>query len=90
MTGLLMPDLSNNNNIINNYFGPFVSSESVDIKEGTSGIVVQNNTINGTGMSDKNFSKSWVSVKGSNCLVKSNIGTFSVRDGFSVICHLYN
>ena len=35
ITGLLMPDLSNNNKIINNYFGPFVSSESVDIKEGS-------------------------------------------------------
>jgi hypothetical protein len=37
------PDFSNNNKVRNNHFGPFISSESVDIKEGVEGAIVENN-----------------------------------------------
>ena len=43
------PDRSNRNQIVNNLFGPFISAESIDIKEGVDSIIVANNTINGLG-----------------------------------------
>ena len=83
-TGLLRPDCSSRNQILNNYFGPYVSAESVDIKEGTDGTLVEHNTINGIGMSDKNYSNTWVSLKGSDSIIRRNNGSHSVLDGFSV------
>jgi hypothetical protein len=78
------PDRSSRNTISNNHFGPYVSSESIDIKEGVDNIVVENNYIDGTGMDDKNYSQTWVSVKGFNCTIQNNYGKTSVLDGFTV------
>ena len=77
-------DRSSRNTISNNHFGPYVSSESVDIKEGVDNIIVENNYIDGSGMYDTNYSQTWVSVKGFNCTIKNNYGKSSVLDGFSV------
>ncbi len=78
------PDKSSRNKIISNYFGPNVSSESVDVKEGTEYTIIENNYINGTGMADENYALSWISVKGTKALVQNNYGIYSVLDGFSV------
>ena len=78
------PDHSNRNTIVFNYFGPNVASESTDIKEGSVGIVFKNNFINGTGAGNTSFSRSWVSVKGTNCQIVNNRGIFSVYSGFTV------
>ena len=78
------PDRSSRNTISNNHFGPFVRSESVDIKEAVDSVVVDSNYINGTGMVDKNKSKAWISVKGFNCTIMNNYGVFSVLDGIAV------
>ncbi len=43
------PDRSNRNKVTNNFFGPNITAESVDIKEGVDNIIVANNTINGFG-----------------------------------------
>ena len=82
MTG---PDRSSRNTVSNNYIGPYVRAESVDIKEGVDNVIVDSNYINGTGMADKNKSKTWVSVKGFNCTIMNNYGVFSVLDGYTVI-----
>lgn len=78
------PDFSNRNTIMFNYFGPNVASESMDIKEGSDGIVFKNNLINGTGMRNASYSRSWVSVKGTNCQIMNNRGVYSVYSGFTV------
>lgn len=78
------PDMSNRNRIVNNSFGPYVSSECVDIKEGNANILVENNFINGHGMDDKNYSQTWISVKGTECTISNNRGVSSVLDGFTV------
>lgn len=78
------PDRSSRNHVLNNYFGPFVSAESVDIKEGVDNAIVENNIINGTGMDNKNVALTWISVKGFNCTIQNNHGTISVLDGFTV------
>ena len=64
------PDRSSRNTISNNHFGPYVRSESIDIKEGVDNILVENNYIDGTGMENENYSKTWVSVKGFNCTIQ--------------------
>ena len=79
------PDRTNKITVQNNYFGPNVTSESIDIKEGTDSILIQNNRINGSGMQDENYSLTWISVKGTGCTIQNNTGIYSVQDGFTVI-----
>jgi hypothetical protein len=56
------------------------AAESVDIKEGTSGGLLEGNTFDGTGgLTDAD---SWVDVKGNNWHIVSNTGTHSPNDGF--------
>ncbi|MEJ7762958.1 MAG: hypothetical protein WKF80_09220, partial [Thermomicrobiales bacterium] len=50
-----------------------------DVKEGTTGGVIADNTFTGDGM---NKAESWVNVKGNGYLVTGNRGTESPRDGF--------
>ena len=83
------PDCSSDNQVLSNHFGPYVSSESVDIKEGVERILVQDNVIDGKGMQDDNYSNTWISVKGSKCIIKGNYGKSSVLDGFTVSLYLY-
>ncbi len=35
-------------------------------------------------MQDDNYSNTWISVKGSKCVIKGNYGKSSVLDGFTV------
>lgn len=80
-----IPDLSNRNKILKNRFGPYVSAESIDIKEGSESNLVEGNTFDGTGMSGENYADSWVDVKGAKNIIRNNIGNFSLLDGFQVI-----
>jgi len=85
LNNLTVPDRSNRNQVLNNIIGPYVSSESVDIKPGVEDVIVANNVINGIGMDDSNKALAWIGVKGYNCTIKNNHGSFSVKNGFTVI-----
>lgn len=78
------PDKSNRNKVIKNKFGPGITAESVDIKEGTEGGLVQENVFNGEGMKNENSADSWVDCKGKNYKIIKNTGTSSIAEGFQV------
>ena len=48
-------DLSHRNKVIYNTFGPHITAEAIDIKEGTEDGLIQGNVFDGTGMSGENF-----------------------------------
>jgi hypothetical protein len=73
---------TDNNKISNVTIGPNVRAESVDIKEGTTGTIVENSTFNGTGISGANYSDSFMDVKGNNSIIRNNTVN---RNGNSVI-----
>lgn len=54
--------------------GPNVAAEHVDIKEYTIGTVVEDCIFDGTGMSGENYAKSFVNVKGNDCIIRNNTG----------------
>jgi hypothetical protein len=72
------PDPSNNDYILNNTVSA-TSSESVDIKEGTSNGVVAGNRFDGAGMTGAD---SWVDVKGNGWLIAGNHGAHAPQDGY--------
>lgn len=57
------------------------TAESVDVKEGTSGGLIQANTFDGSKLSGVNYADSWIDVKGNGYRVVGNTGTASPRDG---------
>lgn len=72
------PDRSDRNEIADNTISG-TTSESVDIKEGTSDGVLRNNTFDG---SDIEAADSWVDVKGKGWTIADNSGSNSPEDGF--------
>jgi parallel beta-helix repeat protein len=79
-------DRSNNNQAVGNTFGPNIAAEHIDIKEGTSGGLVQGNTFIG-GVSGQNSADSWVDVKGSGYTLTGNHGSYTsgvLADGYQV------
>ncbi|MGL4107925.1 right-handed parallel beta-helix repeat-containing protein [Clostridium sp. LP20] len=63
------------NNIITNCeIGPNVGAEHLDIKEGTTGTVIEDCIFNGEGISGKNYADSFIDVKGNKTVVRNNIG----------------
>jgi parallel beta-helix repeat protein len=78
---LCQPDRSDNNTITTNAIGPGVGAEEIDIKEGTTGGVVSNNTFDGSGMTG---GQSWVDVKGNNWTISGNTGHNTPHHGFTV------
>ena len=72
------PDRSDRNVIVANTISG-TTSESIDIKEGTTGGVVSDNDFDGSHLSGAD---SWVDVKGNAWLVEGNRGTSSPEDGF--------
>jgi hypothetical protein len=67
-------DKSANFNIIqNNILGPNVSAEHIDIKEGTIGTVIKNNTFNGTGITGEHYADSFIDTKGNDALIQNNV-----------------
>jgi parallel beta-helix repeat protein len=71
-------DASDDNTVSNNRISD-TTAESVDIKEGTTGGTLINNTFDGTGMT---AADSWVDVKGNGWLIENNSGHTSPGDGF--------
>lgn len=74
------PDRSDRNVVEGNAIHG-TSAESVDVKEGTSGGVVRNNTFDGSAMTEDG-ADSWVDIKGNDWLIEGNVGTDSPLDGF--------
>lgn len=64
----------NYNTVRNCRLGPNVAAEHVDIKEYTTGTTVENCTFDGTGMSGENYSKSFINIKGNDCIIRNNTG----------------
>ncbi|MGG1554076.1 right-handed parallel beta-helix repeat-containing protein [Paenibacillus ferrarius] len=73
---------TNNNRVSYVSFGPNVRAEHVDIKEGSTGTIVENCTFNGTGISGANYADSFIDVKGNNDIIRNNVG---YRNGNSKI-----
>jgi hypothetical protein len=76
------PDTSDGNRVIRNVFGPGITAEHIDIKEGTTGGEVRGNTFHGAGISGENYADSWMDVKGSGYLIAENTGNDAPLDGF--------
>lgn len=75
------PDRSDRNVIIANTIRD-TAAENVDIKEGTTGGVLADNTFDGKGT--KGDSDAWVDVKGNGWLIQGNRGTDARTNGFEV------
>ena len=78
----------NFNIIDHDQLGPNVTAEHVDIKEGTTGTVVENCTMDGTGISGANAADSFIDVKGNHTNINSNTayrhGNSNIVDAFQV------
>ena len=72
------PDRSDRNVIKGNDIAE-VTSEAIDLKEGTTGGAVLGNTFDGSRVTGAD---SWVDVKGNNYLIEGNTGTTAPEDGF--------
>jgi hypothetical protein len=75
------PDRSDRNVVIGNTIRR-TTAEAVDLKEGTTGGVVAENTFDGAGL--RGEADSWVDVKGNGWLVQANRGTTAPKSGFEV------
>jgi len=76
----------NYNTISSCKLGPNVAAEHVDIKEYTVGTIVENCTFDGIGMSGENSSKSFVNIKGNDCILRNNTG---YRNGCEMILRAF-
>jgi hypothetical protein len=76
-----LPDRSDGNVVTGNRIWA-TGAESVDIKEGTTGGTLSNNTFDGAGMSGTNYADSWVDLKGNGWVVSGNHGVNALVDGF--------
>ncbi|MFE3166859.1 nitrous oxide reductase family maturation protein NosD [Streptomyces sp. NPDC059224] len=74
------PDKSDDNVIMGNHVSA-TTAESVDIKEGTTGGALLDNTFDGAQLSG-GHNDSWVDVKGNNWLIRGNVGRHAREDGF--------
>jgi len=73
-----LPDRSDRNRIINNTIVD-TAAENIDIKEGSTGGIVQGNFLGGDKIAGKNSADSWIDVKGNGYLIDSNHGVTSPR-----------
>ena len=79
-----VPDKTDGVQVLDNRIGPGVAAEEVDVKEGTTGGVVEGNVFDGSGMVAVTAgAQSWVDVKGNNWLVIGNTGRHTIRHGLS-------
>lgn len=60
--------------------GPGVAAEHVDVKEYTIGTVIEDCIFDGTGISGENSAKSFVNVKGNDCIIRNNTGYRNEND----------
>lgn len=78
------PDRSDRNQVLRNRIWN-TTSESVDIKEGTTGGLIEGNQFDGSALAGAD---SWVDVKGNGYIIRDNTGTNSPLDGFQT--HVIN
>lgn len=69
-----LPDRCDSNKILFNKVGPGITAECIDIKEGTTGGLIQENSFDATGITGANAADSWIDVKGNNYLIQKNYG----------------
>ncbi len=62
------------NKIKRSTIGPNVAAEHIDIKEGCTGTLVEDNIFNGAGISGANYADSFMDVKGNDTVVQRNQG----------------
>jgi len=67
-------DKSHYNQILDNHFGPNISAEAIDAKEGTVGGIILGNTFDATGLQGANYADSWIDVKGNRYKIGYNRG----------------
>jgi hypothetical protein len=72
------PDASDRNLVEGNTISA-TTSESIDLKEGSSDGIVRDNTFDGSMITGAD---SWVDVKGNGYLIEGNTGTHSPQDGY--------
>jgi len=70
------------NIITNTVFGPNITAEHLDIKEGTRRTIVEYCEFNGTGITGENSATTYVSCKGVDAIVRYNTG---YRNGNTII-----
>ncbi len=75
------PDASDRNLIEGNTFGPGITAENIDVKEGTTGGTIKDNKLSGAGATDTD---SWIDVKGNNWQITGNTGSDTSKDGMQV------
>ncbi|MFD0590298.1 DNRLRE domain-containing protein [Paenibacillus sp. GCM10027627] len=79
------------NRIRSTVFGPGITAEHIDIKEGADGTLVESCTFNGTGITGANSADSFIDVKGVNSKVYNNTGSrngnTSIADAFQNRTH---
>jgi len=84
------PDRCDSNVIFSNKIGPNVAAEAIDVKEGTTGGIIQDNTFDSAGITGANSGDSWIDVKGNNYMIENNHGTNPggniFKDGYQVHC----
>lgn len=70
------------NKIKRSTIGPGVTAEHIDVKEGTTGTIIEDNIFNGSGISGANYADSFIDVKGNSVTITGN--TFN-RQSNSII-----
>ncbi len=84
------PDKCDSNQVLNNKIGPYVAAECIDIKEGTTGGLIDGNTFEAQGIKGANSADSWIDVKGNAYLIQNNTGNNTppsvLNDGYQVNC----
>ncbi len=76
------PDASDGARILGNRIRA-TGAESIDVKEGTRGGLIEGNAFDGRGMTGS-WADSWIDVKGNGWRVLRNRGTHALEDGFQV------
>lgn len=80
------PDRSDGNQVLNCRFGPEITAEHIDIKEGTSGGRIAGNQFDGAGISGQNYADSWMDIKGNDYRIDGNTAfnrdPSALADGF--------
>jgi hypothetical protein len=77
-------DRSDRNQVLRNHIWN-TTSEGIDIKEGTTGGLIEGNVLDGSALSGAD---SWVDVKGNEYVIRDNVGTNSPEDGYQT--HVIN
>jgi parallel beta-helix repeat protein len=75
------------NTIRNCRLGPNVAAEHVDVKEYTTGTIIEYCTFDGTGMSGENYADSFVNIKGNDCILRYSTG---YRNGCDKINYVFD